>query len=179
MTPQLSESFIDRLVQLSTQSIDVKYRQDLTKKIIEDGMLLAELSRQTSYYESMRRSFGSARAGTSPGSESDVTRRTGQAFDELARSMDQVQTIYELICRQNLNPDTVLYSITSPFSVRTTSSLSLRTTLMYLLVTLFAAMIVIPLACLAHDYFRHSISPTHPAHTDTPPASGTGHVAGL
>jgi hypothetical protein len=31
-------------------------------------------------------------------------------------------------------------------------------------------MIVIPVACLAHDYFRHWISPTHPAHpahTDT------------
>jgi hypothetical protein len=179
MTPQLSESFIDRLVQLSTQSVDVKYRQDLTKKIIDDGMLLAELSRQTSYYESMRRSFGSARAGANAGSEADVTRRTGQTFDDLARSMDQVQAIYELICRQNLNPDTVLYSITSPFSVRTTSSLSLQTALLYLFVTLFAAMIVIPLACLAHDYFRHWISPTHPAHTDTPPASGTGHVAGL
>ncbi len=179
VTPQLSESFIDRLVQLSTQSVDVKYRQDLTKRIIEDGMVLAELSRQASYYESMRRSFATARAGVNPGGESDVTRRTGQAFDDLARSMDQIQAIYELICRQNLNPDTVLYSLTSPFSVRTTSSLSIRTALLYLFVTLFAAMIVIPLACLAHDYFRHSISPTHPAHTDTPPASGTGRVAGL
>jgi len=179
MTPQLSESFIDRLVQLSTQSVDVQYRQDLTRRIIEDGMLLAELSRQVTYYESMRRSFASARAGAGPGGESDVTRRTGKAFDDLARSMDQVHAIYELICRQNLNPNTVLYSITGPFSVRTTSSLSLRTTLLYLLVTLFAAMIVIPLVCLAHEYFRHWISPTHPAHPGTQPASRTGPDAGL
>ena len=84
-----------------------------------------------------------------------------------------------MICQQNLNPDTVLYSLTSPFSVHTTSSLSLRTALLYLFVTLFAAMIAIPLACLAHDYFRHAISPRRSAHTDTPPAGGTGHVAGL
>jgi hypothetical protein len=167
VTPQLSESFIDRLVQLSTQSIDVKYRQDLTKKIIEDGLVLAELSRQASYYESMQRSFTSARVGANSSAESEVTRRTDQAFDDLTRSMDQIQAIYALICQQNLNPDTVLYSIMSPFSVRTTSSLSVRTSLLYLFVTLFGAMIVIPLACLAHAYFRHWISPTHPAHTGT------------
>ena len=45
MTPQLSESFIDKLVQMSTQSIDVDYRRALTKRIIDDGMVLAELKR--------------------------------------------------------------------------------------------------------------------------------------
>ena len=45
----------DRSVEMSTKSVDMEYRQDLTKKIIEDGLVVAEMSRQATYYEAMRR----------------------------------------------------------------------------------------------------------------------------
>jgi len=159
ITPQLSESFIDRIVQLSTQSVDVEYRQELTKEIIEDGLVLAELSRQVSYYESMRKGYSSTGASATPSADADVSRRMNQSFDALSRSMDQVQAIFDLISKQNLNPDNVVYSITSPLTTRTSSGLSLRKTVLNVFVTLFIAIIVIPLACLGHDYFRNWISP--------------------
>ena len=179
VTPQLSESFIDRLVQLSTQANDVEYRQELTDRIIEDGVLLADLNRQAEYYDSTRKSFAAARQSPNPAVEAEVTRRTNQLYSEVERSIDQVQAMYKLIAQQNLNPDTVLYTVTSPFVVNATSSLTLRTMFVYLLITLFAAMIAIPIACLAYDYFRHSISPATPSSHDLPRPTGSGHVAGV
>jgi hypothetical protein len=182
VTPQLSESFIDRLVQMSTQSIDVDYRQGLTKRIIDDGMVLAELKRQAEYYELMRRAFASVQGRPDGSVASDVTRRMGQAYDEVARSIDQVQAFYALISQQNLNPDTVVYTVTTPFLVRTTSALSFSTMLLYTIVVLLVAVIMIPLACLAHDYFQHWISPPHATHAtrdDASRATGSRGATGL
>jgi hypothetical protein len=182
VTPQLSESFIDRLVQMSTQSIDIDYRQNLTKRIIDDGAVLAEMKRQADYYEAMRKSFASVSSRQEATVSADASRRLGQAYDEVARSLDQVQAFYALLSQQNLSPDTVVYTVTTPFLVRTTSGLSLARTLLYLFVALLIALVVIPLACLAHEYFRHLISPPHTAPAlrgDTSGASGSGHATGL
>jgi hypothetical protein len=180
VTPQLSESFIDRLVQLSTQANDVEYRQRLTDRIIQDGVLLASLNRQAEYYDSMRKAFASAHQGTNAAMAAEVKRRTGELYSDVSQSIDKVQAVYKLIAQQNLNPDTVLYSITDPFIVRTTSSLTSRTAFLYLLIALFVATIVIPIACLTHDYFRHWISPARPTGTSgTARHSGSGHVAGV
>lgn len=185
VTPQLTEGFIDRLVQMSTQSIDVDYRQALTKKIIDDGMVLAELNRQAEYYQLMRQSFALVKARADAAIAADLTKRLSQVFDEVARAVDQVQAFYALISQQNLNPDAVVYTVTTPFMVRSTSGLSFATTLLYLFVALMAAVIIIPLACLAHEYFRHWIAPApaaheaHAVHGGRPPGSGGGHASGL
>jgi hypothetical protein len=179
VTPQVSESFIDRLVQLSTQSNDVEYRQQLTDRIIKDGVLVADLTRQVDYYEALQKTFASGRGQPPPVAAGEVARRTTQASGEVGRLMDQVQSIYKQIAEQNLNPDSVLYSMTTPFVVRTTSSLSQRTVLLYLLVTLVAAAVLVPLICLAHDYFRHWISPRGSTRMDTPLSGGTGRATGV
>ena len=179
VTPQVTESFIDRLVQLSTQANDVKYRQDLTDRIIEDGVLLADLNRQAEYYDSTRKAFAAGRQSKNASVEAEVTRRTNQVYSELERSLDQVQAMYKLIAQQNLNPDTVLYTVTSPFVVRATHSLSLRSVFVYFVMTSFAALFLIPIACLMHDYFRHWISPTAPSPRDVSRPSDRGRVAGV
>jgi hypothetical protein len=160
VTPQLSESFIDRIVQLSEKADDVKYRQDLTNRIIADGSALADFSRQVDYYESVRKSFGSAQSSRNEAIEAEVTRRTKDLYAEVGRTMDKIEALYRQVSQHNLNPDTVVYQVTAPFVVRTTSSLTARTMAFYFVLTLLAALVLIPLACLAHDYFRHSISPS-------------------
>jgi hypothetical protein len=179
VTPQVSESFIDRLVQLSTQSEDVEYRQDLTNRIIVDGAALADLTRQVDYYESMRKAFASTRSSRHAALEGEVTRRTKELQADVGKTMDRVEALYKLISQQNLNPDAVVYSVTAPFTTRTTSALPARTVAVYFLLTMLAALIVFPLACLAHEYFRHWVAPS-----GTKPGSGTGaarstHVAGV
>lgn len=162
VTPQLSESFIDRIVELSTKADDVKYRQEMTNRIIEDGIVLADLSRQVDYYDSMRKSFAAAKGGRNEAVEAEVTRRTRELYAEVGRTMEKIEAIYRQISQQNLNPDTVVYSVTAPFVVRTTSALTARTLALYFVMTMIAALLLLPLACLAHDYFRHWISPPGP-----------------
>jgi hypothetical protein len=177
VTPQLSESFIDKLVELSTESNDVEYRQKLIKRIIDDGMILAELNRQAEYYESMRRSFSEVRTRADAAVAADVTRRAGLAFDEVARMADQVEAFYKLLSQQNLNPDTVVYSLTTPFVVRKTTALSFSSAVIYFFLALLAVFIIVCLACLVHDYFRQWAVPppaTQPSGTETLVTSRTG-----
>jgi hypothetical protein len=158
VTPQLTESFIDRLVQITTQSIDVEYRQKLTKRIIDDGMVLAELNRQAEYYQSMVQSFSSVRGRADSAVETEITRRTGQVLDEVIKSLDQVEAFYLLLSQQNLNPNTEVYTVTTPFVVRSTSGLSFTRAALYLFVVLLVAMVAIPLGCLIHDHFRPALA---------------------
>jgi hypothetical protein len=178
VTPQVSESFIDRLVQLSTQSTDIEYRQRLTDRIIKDGVLVADLTRQVDYYDALHKAFAAGRSGGSAADSGEVGRRAAQVAGEVSRLMNQVQAIYHQIAEQNLNPDTVLYTMTSPFVMRTASAMTLRTVVLYLVIVLLLASVILPLACLAHDYFRHWISP-RPAAPAGPSASGSHHVAGV
>ena len=159
VTPQVSESFIDKLVQLSQKADDVEYRQDLTNRVIAEGSALADASRQVEYYQTMVKAFASARPARNEAVEAEVTRRTKELQSEIGRTLDRVEALYRLISQQNLNPDSVVYSVTAPFIVRTTSALTPRTIAFYFLMTLFAALLIIPVACLAHEYFRHWISP--------------------
>ena len=46
MIPQLGESFLDRLVEMSTMNSDIEYRQRLTDRIIEESVAVAALERE-------------------------------------------------------------------------------------------------------------------------------------
>jgi len=159
VTPQVSESFIDKLVSMSTQSTDIDYRQKLTDSIIQEGDALAELSKQADYYEAMRQAFANSRAGRNAVAEAEVTRRMTAVLDSLNASMDQVQELYKLVAEQNLNPGNVIYTVTNPFVTRKVSSLSVRTVALYLILTVFAAALAMAIGILMLDYFRHWIAP--------------------
>jgi hypothetical protein len=151
--PQLSQSFIDRLVDLSEGSADIDYRQKLTNRIIDEGATLAQLSRQVQYYEMTRSAFNGA--GT-PRADlvTEVTATTNEAYRQIAVVTDQIGALFERISEQNLNPNSVLYTLTGPFFVTTQPSLTLRTILFFLAVTLFVGIIAIPLICLAAAHSR-------------------------
>ena len=173
--PQLSESFLDRLLEMSQQSDDLTFRQDLTRRIIAESDHLAQLTRQAQYYEVMRKSFAGGRTAASPAVAADVRAATDRAYDEVVKGLDQVGALYARIAEQHLNPSGVLYSVTAPSSVRTISSFPLNTAIRYLAAALFIGLFLIPIACLAHAYFRDSVS-THstPSRREKEPKHLTG-----
>jgi hypothetical protein len=177
--PQLSQSFIDRLVELSAESSDMEYRQKLTNRIIDEGVTLAQLARQMQYYDAMRGAF-SGPGGQSSNLVEEVKATTEHAYQEIARTADQVSALFDRVSEQNLNPNAVLYTITSPLLVATRSSLTWRTILFYLAIIMFVALIAIPLSCLVHAYFRESISQAGPPKTDgTTRERDARHIAGV
>lgn len=178
--PQLSESFIDRLVDLSSESRDVEYRQKLTNRIIDEGVTLAQLSKQVQYYELVKKSFSGGGGAQDGGLAAEVSATTEQAYKQISLVTDQVGELYKRIAEQNLNPSAVLYTMTSPLLVTTRPALTLRTVLVYFVATLFAGLVAIPLICLAHAYFRQSISrPAPPAKNEAVRDKETGHIAGV
>lgn len=159
VTPQLGESFIDRLLDLSSESTDMEYRQRLTDRIIQEGVVLADLNKQAQYYQAMRQSYASNRGNVDAALAAQVRTQAGLAYEEISRGAENVAALYDRIAEQNLNPTNVLYTLTSPFSVRTIPSLTPRTALMYFLGLMLTALFVIPLSVLAWAYARQAVAP--------------------
>ena len=169
MMPQLGESFLDRLVEMSTMNSDIEYRQRLTDRIIEESVAVAAFEREQAYYEDLSRSVADLgpRSGRAD-RESDllsVEARFEGAFDQVVVAVDQVNAIYEELSTHNLNPTTpqphnpttLLYTVTAPFTMRTERALSLRTAVLYGALVFMLSLFVVPLGCLVHSYFQREV----------------------
>ena len=161
MMPQLGESFLDRLLEMSTMNSDVGYRQRLTDRIIQESVAVAALEREQAYYEDLGRSVADLGSrSTDAGRESELTiirARFQGAFDQVVTAVDQVNAIYDELSTQNLNPTTLLYTVTAPFTMRTQRALSLRTVGLYGILVFMLSLVLVPLGCLLHGYFRREI----------------------
>ena len=79
------------------------------------------------------------------------------AFDQVGVAVDQVNAIYEELSTHNLNPTTLLYTVTAPFTMRTERALSLRTAVLYGALVFMLSLFVVPLGCLVHSYFQRAV----------------------
>ena len=161
MMPQLGESFLDRLLEMSTMNSDVGYRQRLTDRIIQESVAVAALEREQAYYEDLSRSVTDLgpRSGRADRERELVSVEAGfeGAFDQVVAAVDQVNAIYEELSTQNLNPTTLLYTVTAPFTMRTEAALSRRTAVLYGALVLMLSLVLVPLGCLLHGYFQREI----------------------
>ena len=161
MMPQLGESFLDRLVEMSTMNSDIEYRQRLTDRIIEESVAVAALEREQVYYEDLSRSVTDLgpRSGRADRERELVSVEAGfeGALDQVVVAVDQVNAIYEELSTQNLNPTTLLYTVTAPFSMRTERALSRRTAVLYGALVFVLSLFVVPLGCLVHSYFQREV----------------------
>ena len=161
MMPQLGESFLDRLVEMSTMNSDIEYRQRLTDRIIEESVAVAALEREQAYYEDLSRSVADLgrRSERLDRERELVSIEAGfeGAFNQVVVAVEQVNAIYEELSTHNLNPTTLLYTVTAPFTMRTERALSLRTAVLYGALVFMLSLFVVPLGCLAHSYFRREV----------------------
>jgi len=168
LIPQFGESFLDRLVALSTQNSDVKYRQELTDKIIVQGLPSATLDREAMYYEELLKMIKGMDSGGKSATDKTATiqvvkARTDEAMAGVLKALDQINAIYQELSVQNLNPLTMLYKVTSAFSTRTERAFTLRSAALYGALTLFLSLILVPVGCLIHNYFRSEVAEERPA----------------
>ena len=157
MMPQLGESFLDRLVEMTRMNSDIEYRQQLTDRVINESVAMAALEREQAYYEDLSRPRVEP---TDAGQESELTIITAKfqgAFDQVATAVDRVNAIYDELSTQNLNPTTLLYTVTAPFTMRTERALSLRTAVSYWALVFMLSLFLVPLGCLVHGYFQREV----------------------
>lgn len=173
MIPQLSESFLDRLIAISSQNGDIQYRQRLTDEIIAAGQTAVTIERDASYYEdlvsSLRRSPTLTRSTADRAAIASIEKRYDDIYSAVLRAVDEIQAAYKELSRQNLNPRTSLYTITGPYTISAQRGLSLRTIILYALFTLLVSSLIVPLGCIVHHYFKREILPQPaevPFHTE-------------
>lgn len=164
LIPQFGESFLDRLVAISSQNSDVEYRQKLTDEVIEAGEATVSFERERAYYEellsSVRRLSPDGTRGTpDPAAVRAIEARFDEIYAAVVGALEQANAVYEVLSAQNLNPRTNLYTIISPFTIATQRAIGLRTLGLYGLLVVMVSLIVVSLACLIHHYFRREILP--------------------
>lgn len=142
--PQIDESFLNRIVELTGEASDLEYRQKLVDDLREESMRVVPLQAEARYYQTMLDSF--------KGTLRPATKEEGQLIEEQMEAIvaDAVQNtadvnqIYEALSK-DLNPSTILYSVTDPASTEVDRPLSAITLLivgvLLLLLALPASMI--------------------------------------
>ncbi len=152
--PQLSESFIDRLMDLSasTHDQDVLYRQNLTNEFLQAQTQVAALDKEIAYYEGLQRQISqSITGGTDPAISAILNTRFNRTLKELLELSDRSQKIYNEISLQTMNPTRQLYAVTQPFMLQTFPALVLRTIILSLALTLLITLTGAIIGCFIHN----------------------------
>lgn len=153
---QFDQSFLDRIMALSTAREDSQYKRKLTDRIIEESDLMAAKTREASYYEGLVKELQGSSSRAS--GASDVVRviasRTAEAYEEISKGIEQTATIYRDLSALNLNPSTAVYTVTEPFSMVTRWALTMRTIGSYFVLLMALTGILVPIGCLVHHAFR-------------------------
>jgi len=127
LIPQISESLLNRMLDLSSQQSDVLFRQDLTRRQVEYGNQLADTENERQIYENMLRLLNTPNADMEQerdAMQSWVSRQVSAMLKTLEEALGNLGLLYDEISRRSLEPTTV-YAITEPFSFARASAISL------------------------------------------------------
>jgi hypothetical protein len=156
ITPQLDQTFLDRLMGLSIAKDEFEYRRKMTDKVIDESEIAAAKAREAAYYDDLAKELrgANARTGGSPEMVALIKTRSAQAFDEIVRGIEQTAQIYKELSAQNLNPSSTVFAVTGPFTQTTQRSLTARTVMLYLVLILLLTMTLVPIGCLIHHALK-------------------------
>jgi hypothetical protein len=156
ITPQLDQTFLDRLMNLSIAKDEFEYRRKITDRIITETDVVASRAREAAYYDDLAKELRTSRGRTvgSPETVAFIKTRSAQAFDEIVRGIEKTALIYKDLSALNLNPSSTVFAITGPFTQQTVRPVALRTVGLYLVLVLMLAFTLVPIGCLIHHALR-------------------------
>ena len=163
LIPQLGASFLDRLIEMSTESNDLVFRQSITERVIEEGLKKASLDRETTYYQDLLApKRGISKRSSSQGPIERVQSKSEALLNDLLQTLDDLQSIYQELSTQNLNPRTLLYDILKPVEASSERSIPLTSMALYGAIILFLTFFITILGCFLHSSLRDWSASTVP-----------------
>lgn len=155
-TVQFDGSFLDSIMQMAQQKVDAQFRQDITEKMIEAGLLEGELENSLKYYQKLYRTVQQSDKTSNMNTDNETIKSAiaqiqetqMRVYGQLMQTIDEMNAIYEELSEQNLNPNAVLYSVTSPVVPSVERSLSLKRLLLFVILALCVAEGIIFLSVL-------------------------------
>jgi hypothetical protein len=153
VVPQISDSFLDRLVTLTSQSSDIQYRQKLVDDYRHASQAVIPAQQSVSYDQEVLAQIKDT--ANVPGSlqAADVRNEIEAAQNEVKQLLGRVNNIYDAISN-NLSPSKELYTLTAPPVVRNEHSRSLAQLALYGIAVLALSLPVIVVLCLIHARLR-------------------------
>ena len=150
--PQLSDTFLDRLVTLSKQANDSQYRQKMVQQYQDAVAMTIPLEQAVRYQQQVLDQIKTS-AAAPRSDERAVRAEIETATIEVRGLIGKINEIYQLLSR-NLNPSTQLLSLTAPPAARIERGRTLGSLAMYGVLVLLVSLPLIVVLCLLHNRVR-------------------------
>lgn len=151
--PQISDSFLDRLVTMTSQFSDIPYRQKLVDDYRNASLAVIPAQQSVTYDQEVLSQVRNTAIGPLAGQAADVRNEIASMKREVKQLLSHVNSIYDAIS-SNLSPSKELYTLTAPSVVRTERSRSLPQLALYGVALLALSLPVIILLCIIHARVR-------------------------
>lgn len=149
--PQISDTFLERIVDLANRNADREYRQALTEEIKEASLAAVPLEAAVKYDHELIESFSQPTGTTASAVEIQAPWKALLA--DVHASIRQVNEIYITASRQ-LYPETELYRVLGPPVTRTQRALSITRLALGGVLTFLIAFPLIIVAVFIHNRMR-------------------------
>lgn len=145
--PQFGESFLDRIMDMSSEGNDLEYRQGLVDLLRQQSLAVVPLQTEAEYYRQLLESLRGFESRARPPLDSEIDLIRTQIEEAVKGAIDATNDVNEIYMEvsKNLNPSTVLFSLTEPPTFKVERSVPLSRVL---LAGLLVLLISIPLAIL-------------------------------
>ncbi|WP_316346935.1 hypothetical protein [Desulfuromonas acetoxidans] len=155
--PQFGDSFLDRLVEMSSQSNDVEFRQKVVDMIVDEGMTVAALDKKAQYYRSLIDAMKRTQDPTAElkGVLDEIKTRFTEIESDIVTALDNVNEVYRVLSSNNLNPQAGFYTITAPLTVATVHAVNVKKVFAVCIAFVFMLFCATGFACLLHLQLRH------------------------
>jgi len=149
VVPQISDSFLDKLVTIANQASDVHYRQQVADQYQQAALLLPAAQQAVAYDTDILAQVRSGGSSTAAARPDDVRTRVNGTQREVRDLVAKMNDLYMIVSR-NLNPATELYTATSVPVMKVERTLSAIRLLAYGVVLILVAIPIILMGCLVH-----------------------------
>jgi hypothetical protein len=131
LIPQLGDSFLTRVMELSSENSDIAFRQDLARQSIEIGRNMVDIDTERQVYERMLTILNAApQTGSGDSELIEMRKWVDQQFTQLIASLKdtlkKVQLLYQEVSQRSLQPS-MIYTIVEPLYVDRVSTVSAKT----------------------------------------------------
>jgi len=153
VVPQISDSFLDRLVTLTLQSNDIQYRQKLVDDYRRASQAVIPAQETVSYDQEVLAQIKDTTNAPGSPQAADVRHEIDVAQNDVKQLVGRVNNIYDAISN-NLSPSKELYTLTAPPVARTEHSRSLAQLGLYGIGVIALSLPIIIVLCLVHARVR-------------------------
>jgi len=126
MIPQLGETFLNRVIELSSQNSDTAFRQELSRKTVSFGQDLVDVDRERKIYQRMKDAISDVNNQTRP-NRAEVLKWVEEQLHllvpSLKETLEYVQLANDEISARALQPS-VVFSVVEPVRIENMTMIS-------------------------------------------------------